>query len=301
MSTNTDQDSVQPNTNAEACIDAGIGLAQIENRITEVEVDGVDVPVALTPNGMTLHVLADVIKAADERAQKPRRLRGTATHHELESFITHLNAFKDPASVVFADVNNVKLTAVFDYNVAGAGTEGENVARWGQHRSVYACPLSAEWKRWTGANEQWMGQDKFAQFIEDNMVDLANPSSSDYDVMPKPAAVLEMARKLSINIQGEFKREINQTTGESTLINKTEHGPNSTKIFKAFVLGIPVFEAGEKYRVEARLRFTIADGPPKFSYALYQSDAIKRDAFGEVRAKVAAATDLPVYAGSPEA
>lgn len=299
---NTDEND-KPDGNAAACIDAGIGLAEIDGRITRIGDEAI--PVALVPNGMSLRTLEDVLKISDARADKPRRLRGTATHQELGSFIAHVNAFKDGASAVFADATRVQLTAVLNYHIAAVGPKASDLdaderARWADHRSVYTCPLSEQWKRWTAANDKPMGQEEFAQFIEDNMVDLANPGVDDAEVFPKPAAVLEMARKLAINLTGEFKREINPTTGEYTFINRTEHGPNSTKIHKAFLLGIPVFEAGELYRVEARLRFTLAEGRPRFAYSLYQADAIKRDAFGEVRAQVAKETGLPVFAGSPE-
>jgi uncharacterized protein YfdQ (DUF2303 family) len=286
----------QPNTNAEAAIDAGIGLAEIERRIAHVPVGDVDVPIALVPNGMTLRPLKDVLDIADARAEKPRRLMGTATHQELDSFIAHAVRFKDEHSVVFADVASVKLTAVFDYHQA-AGTP-----RWGGHRSVYACPLSREWQVWTSNNERTFTQEKFAQFLEDNQVDIGSPDadSGEKSLFAAPAAMIEMARKLTLNLVGEFKREINPTTGESTLINKAEHGSGSTKIPVGFILGIPVFEAGEAYRLEARLRFSMPDGRPTFSYSLYQPDAVKRDAFGKVRADVAAGTKLPVFAGSPE-
>jgi uncharacterized protein YfdQ (DUF2303 family) len=286
----------QPVTNAEAAIDAGIGLAEIERRITNQHIGDVDVPVAIIPNGMSMRVLEDVLKIGDARAEKPRRLVGTAIHQELESFIAHAVRFKDENSVVFADVASVKLTAVFDYHQAAGAP------RWGGHRSVYACPLSREWKVWTENNERTFTQEKFAQFLEDNQVDICSPDadSGEKSLFAAPAAMIEMARKLTLNLVGEFKREINPTTGESTLINKAEHGSGSTKIPVGFILGIPVFEAGEAYRLEARLRFSMPEGKPTFSYSLYQPDAVKRDAFGKVRADVAAGTQLPVFAGTPE-
>lgn len=282
----------------QSAIDAGIGLADIGDRIQDV--DGI--PVALVPNGMTMRPLKDVLELADSRDTKPHRLRGTAHHHEIASFIAHVNAFKDEDSVVYADCEKVTLTAVLNYHRhKDGGPRGDEGARWADHRSIYACPLSREWKTWTAKNEKAMSQEEFAQFVEDNMVDLASPTAEDGDLYPKPAAVLEMALKLTINLQGEFSRSINPTTGESTLVNKTEHGPNSTKIFKSFLLGIPVFEAGARYRVEARIRFQLEGGRARFSYALYQPEAIKRDAFAGVRAEVEKGTSLAVFAGTPEA
>lgn len=297
-------DGKQPVTNAEAGVDAGIALANVDGRVAHLGKDN-DIPVGLVPAGMKLDVLKGVLETEDARAQRPRRLKGSATFTELDSFIAHVNAFKDPDTVIFADTADVQLTAVLNYHHSNAkgGNDavGDDRARWADHRSVYACPLSEAWERWTGLDGTPMRQEAFAQFIEDNMVDLANPEEGDNGLFPSPAAVLEMARNLSIKINGEFSKSINPTTGEATLINKTEHGPTSTKIPRAFLLKLAVFEAGVMYRVEARLRFSLADGRPTFSYALYQAEAIKRDAFGSVRAEVAKGTTLPVYAGAPEA
>lgn len=290
--------------NASASIVAGVELAGIEQRIIHISVGDQEIPVVLTPSGMSVDVMKDVLDVADERADRPRRLRGTAAHFELASFIEHINRFKNADSVVFADPSAVRLQAVFDYHApndtASGGATHDDLARWAKHRSSYACPLSEQWKLWTGANGREMSQEAFAQFIEDNMVDLSNPTAEDGDLFPKPAAVLEMARKLAIHTKGEFSKEINATTGEGTLVVKNEHTPASTKIPKGFILGIPVFEAGEPYRVEARLRFSMPNGRPSFSFSLYQADAIKRDAFNEVRELVKTGTSLPVFAGSPE-
>jgi uncharacterized protein YfdQ (DUF2303 family) len=287
---------LEASTNAAAAIEAGVALAVAEDRIHTLQVGDEDVPVALVPNGMTLTPLDAVLKLGDARAVRPRRLAGTALHQELDSFIAHALKFKDEHSVVFADAASVKLTAVFDYHT------GPGAPRWGGHRSVYACPLSREWQLWTKFNETTFTQEKFAQFLEDNQMDIASPDADagEKSLFAAPAAMIEMARKLTINLGVEFKREINQTTGESTLINKSEHGPTSTKIWPAFILGIPVFEAGGAYRIEARLRFSMPEGRPTFSYSLYQADVVKRDAFGEVREEVMKGTGLPVFAGSPE-
>jgi uncharacterized protein YfdQ (DUF2303 family) len=304
----TDGNQKQPATNAEAAVEAGISMADIASRIDHIgeHAESTEtVPVALVPNGMKMHVLKDVVEALDERAEKPRRLTGTAHHSELASFIAHVNRFKDGDSAIFADTARVQLTAVLDYHQARNTTDNpardaQDLQRWGSHRSVYTCPLSDPWKLWTSKSGVDMSQEAFAQFIEDNMVDLANPAESDDGLFPKPAAVLEMARNLAITVNAEFQRSINPTTGESTLINKSEHGPKSTKIPKAFLLGIPVFDAGQPYRVEARLRFALTANGPRFAYVLYQADAIKRDAFKEVRDEVAKGTSLPIFAGSPE-
>lgn len=280
--------------NVDAAIGAGVELAKVTDRITNVE----NVPVGLVPSGMHLKVLDDALKVADQRAPTPRRRKGTAQHQELPSFIEHVNRFKDADSAIFADIAQTKLTAVLDYHPSGA----DKGPRWGEHRSVYTCPKSRQWLLWTSHQERAFTQEAFGEFVDANMADLASPSAGgavSTDVA-EPAAVLTMARNLVVLTKGEYSRAINPTTGESSLVNKIENESTSTKIPRAFLLQLPVFENGTLYAVEARVRFAMRDGRPTFSFVLYQPEKIVQDAFGAVRDEVKKGTGLPVFAGSPE-
>lgn len=147
-----------------------------------------------------------------------------------------------------------------------------------------------------------MSQDAFGQLIDDNMADLANPNAGGAleTEVAMPTALLQMARNLVVRTKGEFSRAVNVTTGEGTLVIKTENEESSTKIPRAFALGIPVFEGGTIYYVEARIRFAMVNQRPTFAYSLYQTEKTIGDAFSEVRKVVADATALPIFAGSPE-
>ena len=281
------------NGNIQAALDAGKQLADVSKLIGEVN----GIPVALRNDGENderIEVLDAVLDAADARAEKPRRLKGTSTHAELASFIAHANRFKDARSAVFADVAAVRLTAVYDYHQAFGDP------RWGEHRAVYACPLSRPWQLWNQNDGKKMQQEAFAQFIEDNLPDLVAPGVQDDKDLPMPADVLTMARNLIVRSEGEFQRSFDPVTGASTLVTKHDNKTESTKIPRAFLLGIPVFEAGMFYKVTARMRMEMSGGRAIFSYVLFQPEVIKRDAFGEVRQKVEEGTQLIVFAGSPE-
>jgi uncharacterized protein YfdQ (DUF2303 family) len=166
--------------------------------------------------------------------------------------------------------------------------------------ALYTCPLSEQWKFWTANNGKKFKQDDFAQLIEDRMDDLASPTGAGGNQdLPSPSEVLTMARQLVVRSKGEFSRSFDPTTGNSSLTCKTENDTGSTKIPRAFLLQLPVFEAGAVYAVEARIRFELA-GAPTFSYLLYRAEEIKRDAFDEVRTIVEQRTELPLFAGAPE-
>lgn len=292
----------------QAAVAAGAATTVINDRLYTY---GGEIPLAISPQGK-VEVLQDVLAVKDQRADAPRRLKGTAQITEVESFIDLVNRFKDGDSAIFADVGAVKLTAVFNYHpgykkgaelVGGIEPDAPAAPRWSDHRAVYACPLSAEWQLWTKNNEKWMTQEAFGQFLEDNLRDLAAPCAdleSDKD-MPAPARVLDVARNLIVHASHQFERTINPSTGEGTFLFKKDNDvKGTTKVPKSFLLGIPVFEAGDPYRVEARLRYTVDDGKAKFQYALCQPQVTLRDAFNEVRKKVQEKTGLPLFAGAPQ-
>lgn len=281
--------------NVQAAVDAGRAAAEAAKKVIGFLPEEGGVPIAIIKTqqgGEQAIVLKDALDLVDARAAVPRRLRGTAVLTDVDSFVAHVLRFKDPGSVVFADKAGVNLQAVYDYH------GGAREPRWAQHRATYSCPLSRQWKLWLAANGLPMGQEDFGNFIDDNMGDLAAGQAGDE--FPAPTKVLEMARNLVVRSKGTFERKLNPTTGEATLVTKDEHEAESTKIYRAFLIGIPVFEGGEAYRVEARLRFSLNNGRPTFAFALYQYERVLEDAFGEVCAKVKAATELPLYAGKPE-
>jgi hypothetical protein len=109
---------------------------------------------------------------------QPRTREGTASVTNLDSFIDHTNRFKGPDSIIFADDNRTspKLTSVLDYNPSGP--PGRTPADFGQHRAVYAFPLSDEWKAWTKVNKNQMNMVQFAEFLEDRIIDVLAPGDT---------------------------------------------------------------------------------------------------------------------------
>lgn len=281
-----------------AAIDAGLGLAGIEKRISKYEHEEGRIPLVLVPNGMTIGVAEKAIEIADKRAPAPRRITGTARHQELDSFIEHVNRFKTGASAIFANVDKTTLLAVYDYH------EKPGAPAWGQHRAEYSCPLSAEWKLWNESNGRVFKQDAFGEFIDANRKDIASPAAVAGGAVPEDVAaaagMLEMARNLVVRTEGEFQRTVNPTTGEFTLINRQNNTATSTRIYRAFYLQLAVFEGGERYAVEAQVRFSLNGGVPTFAYVLVNPEVTLRDAFNVVRKRTKEETGLPVFAGSPE-
>jgi len=274
-------------------LEAGTALAGAAARVTTVAHPAdpsITVPAILsTPGNTTVQLAKDVLDALDARCAGPQRRTGTTQLTEVDSFIAYLKRWGSERTVIYADTAQLKLTAVLDEHPAGACETA-----WRQHRAVYSCPRAAEWLAWTGQAERPLSQTAFGDWIETRLEDLVGA-----DGFPKPTEMLTIARQLHVKTKGEFRRDINPTNGDSILVNKTETTSDSTQIPRAFAIAIPCFEGGDRYQIQARLRFALTDGVPVFAFTLHRCKEIERDAFGEVRAKVAEQTQMLLLAGTP--
>lgn len=270
---------------------AGQAAMDAMKRSTVIDIEGsgaIACRVTTDDTGATrVEVADDIQRVIDERRVTPHRTKGTAQLTELATFVAHVNRFKIGESAVWADVSQFRLTAVYNENRSTGPA-------WRDHRAEYTCPRSPAWTLWTGLDGKGLTQDQFADHIEANLEHLTHEAG-----YPPPTEILQMARDLTVLSKGTFQRQVNPTTGAGILVCKTETETGSTVIPRAFLLAIPVFDGGTPYRVDARVRFVLANGSPVFSYTLHRRTEIERDAFGDVRSAVAVDTGLPVWAGRP--
>lgn len=264
--------------------------------------------------------LESIKKYLDEYRDRPERREGVARLQDLDSFIAHAVRFKDDHSALFAFRSEEKpsLTAVLDYHEK----DHTGKPRFGKHRSFYEFPLSKEWRAWKvkdGA-ENAMTQGEFAAFLEDRIVDVIGPPDwqsqlSEADkrlrelvdqfgtAFAGPAKLLELARGLQVNANSVVKNAQSLTSGEAQIAYSEEHTDGSGKPLKvpgAFLISIPVFEAGAPYRIPVRLRYRIAGPKIVWFYQIYRPDLSLEHAFREAIDKAKDETGLPLFLGTPE-
>ena len=281
--------------NTEAAIQAGEQLAAIADRVMLLEHPEsatTKIPVVLmrgSDGEISVEVLERAIGMLDQRLPAPRAREGVQVLTELASLIEYANRYKTPSAIAWADTKACRIGVVFDEHPAGP-----DVAAWRRFRATYTCPRSAEWMAWCQFDGQPMKQEQFADFIEARLEDLRAA-----DGMPKPLDVLTVARNLVMRTRGTFERSVDPTTGANVLVNKVENEPaGSTTIPRAFAIGVPVFEGGDLYQVEVRIRVAVTEGRATFSYVMHRRPEIERAAFADIRKAVADGTGLPVLAGT---
>lgn len=283
-----------------------IDFAQKNIECSVVEVGGS--PVAISrPAGRALEKLKPFL---DAMAQYPERRRGTATLTDLGSFIDHARRFADDGkSALFADVEEEQLIAVLDYHLPGP--DGD--ARWCQHRGIYGFPQSEEWQRWTGSNKQKMGLADFAEFIEQNCLDVLPPEAAGAGAkewaersgvdFATPQRLMEVSRNLSVRVTERVSGAVTLQTGECQIQFVAEHSDQvgqPLKVPAAFLLGIPCFRNGEAFQVCARLRYRVKDGVITWWYDLHRTDRVIEVAIQDAARKAQEGTGLPLFFGTPE-
>jgi uncharacterized protein YfdQ (DUF2303 family) len=278
-----------------------------EPRLITHEADGTKATILVLPEGLEGQDMRPYI---DKALPFPRRRRGTAKLETLAAFIDHTNRFKDAGSAVFAHADQTAptLTSVLDYH------DAEN-PRWGEHRGVYAFPLSPAWLAWMAVSGKFLLQEAFAEFVEARIADVLAPEEAvgspsalafaeqigcEY---ASPARLMTLSRGLAINVGRKVVNRVSLTSGEGEVSFSEDHSDTSgapIKVPGALLLKLAVFRSGAAYKVPVRLRYRVFNGSVSWSVELQRTDVIFEDAFNEAIDSVRAKTELPIFFGAPE-
>lgn len=253
-------------------------------------------------------------KFVDEWRTEPDRRRGVAKMTTLESFCAHVNRFKDADSAVFADVDNdddepsASLVAVLDYHRGGDGAP-----RFGEHRCFYEFPLSEEWQAWQRQDGTPMSQGDFAAFIEDRILDVADPAIAGASAksllevtggkLASAGELMALKRGLSVRVASKVAHAVELSSGETQITYETQHTDERgapLKVPAAFLIAIPVFRSGARYQIPVRLRYRVSGGIT-WSVELYRPELVFDHAIAEACEVAKAKTELPLFYGTPEA
>lgn len=219
-----------------------------------------------------------------EKAQAmPSRKRGTVQVKDVASLLTCLHdqmlqGAKETA-YVYADPDARTITAIFNDQRGGAG--------WRDYRAALKAEYTPEFQRWLENNgaSRAKSQADFAEFIEDNLADVAEPFAQQ---------LLTVATTIQASSGIEFKSARRLQDGQSQLtyhetINATAGADGALSIPKEFTLGLRIFKNGGGYLLKARLKYRLAAGSVKFWYELDRPERAVEDAFtgyvNEVREK----------------
>lgn len=246
-----------------------------------------DAYVVNVPPGYTQQ---DITKTVEAASARPNRKRGTVELTSVDSLVQYCQDQQaTPCAYVFADADTRTITAVFN--------DQRDVPGWRDHRAVFKAALTPEFERWQGRNghTRAMTQTEFAEFIEDNLADITEPTAQQ---------LLEVATtiqaKTDINFSSAKRLQDGQVQMTYTeAINATAGANGALTIPKEFQLGVRIFKNGEGYRLRARLKYRLGGGGVKFWYELDRPERAIEDAFKGYVTTVAEKTGYTVLLGRP--
>lgn len=253
--------------NIKAAIQAGEDLATLKARGTVFTVTAGATPYMVVPQGFT-------VQEVEKHLPAPLRTRATVDLDEPESFIAYVNRFKDEHSVVFSDLEQRAFLAVLDYHRA------DGAPRWGSHRAALRCPTTDDWDTWMEQDRKPMDQIVFAQFIEDHIPNIAQPSGAE---LLQLALTLEAKKDVQFRSSTRLEDGQHQFRYEETIEGQAGSQNGLIKIPNAFVLGLEPFQGVGARRVDARFRYRIQQGGVlKLWFELVRPQEVLEAAFRDV-------------------
>ncbi len=275
-------------------------------------IDSNKIPFAIVPQGMEIKTLKFL---EDERLEKPRRRKGTITAKNLESFCALTNRFKGESSVIFsngtvdADDISASLKAIINYNPTGPD---DKKTEWGDHVVDYDFPVSKYLRRWLMNDGETMSQEDFARWLDDNIGDLCEGKAEDTGlhfgghgtpIFAKPAEIFLLQKGLEIRVEEKLIDKRNISNGTAQLQYSTENKDADGQPLNVpswFMLGLPVFEDGQVFRIAVRLRYRAHGGRVMWSYEIFRIEEIFDMAFNKTCELAAEKTQLPIFKGVKE-
>ena len=236
-------------------------------------------PVVLVPAGYSVASLGF-------EPVRPPRIAARVDAGSQESFARYVLAHKTATSTVFAEVDNeaCRFTAVLDYHEESGGKASHCT-----HVATFTPKPTENWRRWSAVNRRDMSQEAFAVFLEDNSLDVVDPSG---------ATLLEIVNTLEIHGTLNFSRAQRLTDGtvKFQFVQEQEAKGGELKVPETFGLRLPLFEGEPAQDLEARLRYRLStQGAASFRFELVNPHVAVREAFESVMQRVAAGTGLTPY------
>lgn len=231
------------------------------------------------------------IEIVERLLDAPAARRGAVEFYEALSFSRYTKRFKNESTVIFADAINAKFTAALDYLDAGGD---RTVATWDQFRAVLPLRFTPSWTTWAGANKTAMDQAAFAQFLEDNIPDIAEPAG---------ALLVELARTLEAKTDVQFESHIRADNGSHRfqyIENVTASSSGTVgriEIPQDITLVLQPFEGAKTYEIKARFRYRITSKKLTMWFDLVRLQDVLKEAFNDELVKIQAEVgeDVPVY------
>lgn len=244
-----------------------------------------DIPFAIIPEGFD-------VRSLEAMMEDKEQIKQGVSVTSASSFIAYLSRYKDERTVIFADVKRTCFSGRLDYHLNSITPEKNT------HRVVYDCPLSDEWQAFIKHDKSKFDQIEFAEFIE-NYINCVAPVSDDYKG-PAGAELLAMVLAFQETRESAFKsvQRLSDGTCQFSFSNE-KSGSGNTQLPEKISLALAPFHNGEKYQIDARIRYRLREGRLSLWFELIEPDKIIEHAFNEIMVELETQLpEVPVFEGT---
>ena len=271
-------------TDMKAVIDAAVKGATPVNLASTTGVEHWYLPHG--KNGVGEVVEINLEKGLNE----PIRKRGTVVVFDAASFNQVIADNGDAGDIaIYCDRDPQKPSVVAVLN-----GHGKNGAGWGDFRAQIEFRRTPQWLKWRGLDGKMMPQAEFAEFIEDNLADIADPPG---------AKMLEIATYLQATRTVNFKSGVRLPSGQIQFLNmediSAKVGAGHMAVPETFRLGIAPLFGLAAYQIPARFRYRIEDGKLKLGFKMQRVEDVMGKLIEEVIAKIERGANVSVLDGLP--
>ena len=237
------------------------------------------------------------------RRAAPVELARQVTLFDQPSFEEYVRIFQRGNSRVYADPESLAVLAVLDDHGAPASdVEGElPYPDWCEHRATLKLLIDPSWERWAKHDQTEMGQEEFAELIEE-LADSIYRKDDDPADVPDARTMLTVAQRLHVTESQSAKGVVRHngptvSIGYHASTTGSVEGIEDVTVPTRFRLRVAPFEGAPEYWVEVRFRFRIKNASVRCWYVILGKDTFLRQAFSDLAASLKQSLAMPVLLG----
>lgn len=206
----------------------------------------------------------------------PPRKRGTVKVFDILSLNTIMAANTGGDIAVYIDPSATDPAIVAVLNGNGPSGPGH-----GDFRVSVVFRETVQWAKWKAIDGHYKGQEEFANFIEDNLADIAAPDA---------ATVMEIVTRLDATKSVDFRSAIRLASGAIELTNveniEAKVGAGKIAVPDVFELALSPFLGVDAFRIPARFRYRITNGKLTMALKLQRLEDVIAAVIRDYEAKI---------------
>lgn len=225
-------------------------------------------------NGMKVHSFPPLNPVLPEHISRQQAFG------DLDSLAEYSNIYKAENTRAFLNANAPKFRVHFDYHDPAKGRQHD------EHVAEFKPMFHPDYQKWGVVLGQAIDQEAYAEFIEDMMHTIAEPSA---------AVLLDAIKDFEIGTDIRFKKVLNDRTGNASIVYEQEDRELTTELPRNITLVLPLFLGADPVSLGAMVSYRAVGGTLKFVIKAPGMDKLERDVIEDMAEEFKSRTTIPLY------